>query len=547
MNKLTFAVALTSLVVLMPALALGQASLSSPSAVDTPAVDALHALQLEALRVAGGVLLDASREEADRLNMATVLVRVGDRTALPLLTTSLLHDPFASVRRVVAEGLGRYQAPELIFSLREAALSGPIDSVRWAAAVSLVQTDASQGDVLKALLAERDTLAAAALSLQDDAALAALPEAFHSVIEAAFLAAFPQAAIYNNVERAAIAKSLATLGGKRAGDTLLAALTDRSDDAFVRGAAAFGLGLLGVEAAVPDLIAALDEESEPLKIGALAALGRLGDAQAVGPLVAFVTRETSAEVRAAGVAALGAFGNQVEDTLIGVLESDPHPAVRQAAVEALVGLGGQAATQALVAFATGPYLAACDPQACSTLALALMAGLARLDQGELALQLLQTAINSLVDALPFVFAFAEPLLISTAVEVGRAVPSLFEVLLANDNAFVQAIALGALPAVQGESARGVLLKFAAPEQNRLLRRMALEGLASLVTAADLNLFLGELQNRDRRTRAAAFAAIVRVGDVRAIQPLLDALASDSLAIRFQAVEAAIQFGNRWLN
>jgi len=541
MSKLTFAIALTSLVVLTPAL--GQASVSS-----LPTENEVRLLQLEAMRVLGAVLLDPARSEADRLNTATVLVRNGDRTTLPLLTTTLLGDPFASVRRVVAEGLGRFRAPEATFALRQAALSGPIDSVRWAAAVSLVQIDSEQGDIIDVLLTQRDTLSAAALSLQNDATVKAFPQAFHDRVQTAFIQAFPDALTYNKVERAAMAKSLAALGSQRAVPLLSAALSDVDEDPFVRGAAAFSLGILGVQNVVPDLIAAIDSGEDPLQVGALNALGRLANAQAISPIVALLASEDSAEIRASAVSALGSFGQTAVSVLIDVLNTDSSPTVRQAALQVLVPLGevSEGITQAVVDFVTGPYLPACDPQACSTLALETISALAKLDQGDLALQLLNASIDALADVLPFVFAFAEEDLIRVAVEVGQVAPQVLDVLLANDNAFVKAIALAALPQIDPAGARQVLLPFVVPEENRLLRRMAFEGLAQMPRPEDLGLYLAELQNKDRRTRAAAYSAIVKVGDAQVVAPLLEALASEKLSVQLQAVEASFEFGKRIL-
>ncbi len=538
MNRLIQIFALTSLVVLLPALSVwGQA---------LPTDDEARQLQLEALKVIGLVLLNPESTEADRVNAITVLVRIGERTSMPLLTQTLLNDPFASVRRIVAEGLGEYQAPEAKFALRQAALTAPIDSIRWASGVSLVQIDPEEADILDILLSERDTLASAALSLQSDNAVAEFPEQFHELAIAAFTDAFPDDRTYNSVERAAMLKSLAELNSQSSANLMLNNLNDEEGDGFVQGAAAFSLGQLGVLRAVPDLIAVLDSNDDPLQVGAIGGLRLLQDTAAIEPLTSIALQEDTAEIRASAATALGVFGESVIDTLVEILNTDVSPAVRQAALSSLTQIGGDQAQQAVVAFSTSEFLITCDPQACSGLALELLVSLAAFGEGDLAVELLQASINALADVLPFVFAFAEADLINTAIAVAKVSPEVIDILLANENPFVQAIALGALPAVSGEFARSTLLDFVNPDENRLLRRMAFEGLAQMPLAEDAELFAAELQNRDRRTRGAAFNALVEIGDVDAVDPLLAALASDSLAVQLQAVEASINFGNRVL-
>lgn len=539
MNRLAQIFALTSLVVvLLPALTVwGQA---------LPTDDEARQLQLEALKVIGLVLLNPESSEADRVNAITVLVRNGDRTAMPLLTQTLLNDPFASVRRIVAEGLGEYQAPESKFALRQAALTAPIDSIRWASGVSLVQIDPDEADILDILLSERDTLASAALSLQEASAMAEFPQAFHELAIAAFTDAFPDDRTYNTVERAAMLKSLAQLDSQASANLMLDALTNEEEDGFVKGAAAFSLGQLGVLRAVPELIAVLNSNDDPLQVGAIGALGLLTDRDALRPLSDLALQEDTAEIRASAATALGAFGASALDVLVQVLNSDPSPAVRQAAMDSLTKVGGEQAQQAVVDFATGDFLITCDPQECSGLALALLVALAAFGEGDLAIDLLQASIDALVDVLPFVFAFAEADLINAAIAVAQVAPEVIGILLDHENPFVQAIALGALPALDDPSARRIFLDFVDPDENRLLRRMAFEGLAQIPQAGDAELFAAELQNRDRRTRGAAFAALTQIGDTNAVAPLMSALASDNLAIQLQAVEASINFGNRVL-
>jgi HEAT repeat protein len=499
------------------------------------------------MRTAGIVLLDPARNEADRINTITVLIRNGDRSSIPLLTNTLLKDPFPSVRRIVAEGLGGYQAPEAVFALREAALTGPIDSVRWASGVSLVQIDPSQGDIIDILLSDRDTLAAASFALQNESELIRFPQQFHQRTIDALINAVPQELTYNTVERSSMIRALALLGADDAISTISSILTNLEDDPFVRGSAAFSLGLLGDKASVPDMIASLNTNEDALQVGAMGALQKLVDPQSIDPLISVLTTEDTAEVRASAASALGAFGEIVIPSLVDALNTDENIGVREFALNALASIGGSEVTDAVLGFIDSGFLATCDPQECSNLALAVLNALADLGESDLAVELLVQTLDFAVDFLPFAFAFTEDLLISTAVNIAQDAPQVLDLLLNHENAFVVAIGLGALPVVQGADSRATLLPFTDPDANRLLRRMAMEGLAQFPQTEDLELFTSELFNRDRRTRGAGFNALAQIGDETSVAPLLEALTSDNLSIQLQAVEASIQFGDRVLN
>jgi len=474
-------------------------------------------------------------------------VRHGGRVALPLLRAVLLDDPFPSVRRVVAEGLGDVGAPEAQFSLKQAALSGPTASVRWAAGVSLLRVAPEASEVLDVLLGQRDTLAAAALSLQDARDAAAFPGALTEPVVDAFAQAFSDRQAFNNVERAALLKALAQLDAQTTVPLLTAAFNDVVEAPFVRGAAAFGLGVLGARQALPGLLSALDSQEEALQVGALGAIVHLNDPQAVPALTALLNSSTaSVAVRAAAAGALGALGDETVPALAAVLDGAPEPNLRQAALEALAAVGGKRAGAAVLTFVSSGFLSQCDPAVCGNLALSALAALAKLGEADVALQLFNAALDALKPALPFVFAFAEQNLVDVVVALATVAPRVLDVLLGDPNPFVAALGLAALPRVRGQAARSTLLRFVDPDENRLLRRMAFEGLSPLAVAADTPLFAQALFDRDRRTRAAAFEAIARVGDARAVAPLFTALTSEDLSLRLQAVAAAIAYGNRVL-
>lgn len=104
-------------------------------------------------------------------------------------------------------------------------------------------------------------------------------------------------------------------GGREYGDRLVERLTD-DPNPNVRGAAAKALGDLGCREALPQLVAAL-KDMEWVRFTVLEALCRLGDEEAVEPILGLLT--------------------------------DPSPATRRSAIETLGAIGSPRASEALLA------------------------------------------------------------------------------------------------------------------------------------------------------------------------------------------------------
>ncbi len=512
--------------------------------LNLPTLDAARQLKHDALSVLGSVLRDPQSKETDRLSAVSGLVRNGDRDATPLLTAALLDDPSPTVRRAAAEGFARLRSAHAVPALRQAALSDPTPSIRWAAGASLVQWSLTEREFIERLLSDPHTLAAAVVSLQDAANAQDFPRALWPLTQAALILAFSDRKTYNVVERAAMLKTLGQLGTTRAIPLLRQTLNAPDEDPFVRGAAAFALGLLGADEALSDLITALQSNQDAIQLSAAGALARLGDGRALEPLSKLLRTAGSAEVRAAAASALGAFGATTIPTLAQALQTDAEPSVRQAAMGSLAQLGGSEATQAVLTFVNSGFLQSCDPSACSGLGLETLVALAQLGQGPLALHLLQLTLDALGDALPFLFIFAEAELVRVVSEVGRTAPYVFGMLLNNASPFAQALGLEALSNVQGSASRATLLRFVGPDKDGLVRRVALEGLSRWSVPDDVTIFAPELTNRDPRTREAALSALARVGDARALAPLQQALGSEAVSIRLDASGAALAFAKR---
>jgi HEAT repeat protein len=127
-------------------------------------------------------------------------------------------------------------------------------------------------------------------------------------------------------------------------ETRIGALHDQ--DWRVRCEAAAALGPLGDARAVEPLIRALGDESEYVRTPVASALGRLGDARAVGPLIrALGDKDWNARNAVAG--ALRAIGASAVEPLIGALH-DENSNARRAAVEALAAIDDPRAVSPLI-------------------------------------------------------------------------------------------------------------------------------------------------------------------------------------------------------
>jgi HEAT repeat protein len=175
--------------------------------------------------------------------------------------------------------------------------------------------------------------------------------------------------------RATAARAVLAVGSDEAAALILPLLNDR--DEFVRREAAYALGLSRSRTAVNALVDALEADKKPSVRGAAAvALGEIGDARAVAPLSAALSRlvpapdlfsrirrrkvEEDEFVRRAAAVALGQIGSREGvPALIEALTNERTPAdVRRESARALGLIGDPAAVPALrsVLTARDPYL-----------------------------------------------------------------------------------------------------------------------------------------------------------------------------------------------
>jgi HEAT repeat protein len=118
-----------------------------------------------------------------------------------------------------------------------------------------------------------------------------------------------------------------------------------SPDPAVQWHAAEALGTCG-EKVLPLLFSALHSSSIPVRLGAIEALGAIGDKRAVTPLLAVADREPVVEVRWAAVLALGETGSPEAVPLLVHLLRAPNRYLRYGAGIALDRLGWQPENEA---------------------------------------------------------------------------------------------------------------------------------------------------------------------------------------------------------
>jgi HEAT repeat protein len=146
--------------------------------------------------------------------------------------------------------------------------------------------------------------------------------------------------------RMAAARSLGRLGAVDAAEPLIASTLDGRLPRDVAGLTLFDLG----PTAVPRLLELSSDVEPAMRAGAIELIGLLGGAGDAPPLIERL-RDPSAAVRAAGADALGGLGaGEARDALVRALD-DRSPPVRAAAARALGRTGGRQAVEALIRIA----------------------------------------------------------------------------------------------------------------------------------------------------------------------------------------------------
>ena len=336
---------------------------------DSAPVRAAAALALGSLGDSAALLqlteaLDSDDSETVRGAAAQALGSLGDLAALSQLTEALDSDDAAPVRAAAANALGSLGDPAALPQLTEVMESDESAPVRAAAAQALGSlgdpaalpqlTEVMESDESAPV---RAAAAQALGSLEDPSALPQLAEALNTDSSASVRAsaagalgsigdpqALPQLAETlvgddDSMVRSAAAEALGQLDDPEA-LSLLAQAVESDESAPVRAAAARALGALGDTAALPDLAeAAAADDAPAVRAAAAEALGQLDDPKALSQLAQAVESDDSAPVRAAAAQALGALEDPAAvPPLAEAAAADNDPVVRAAAVQALAEL-----------------------------------------------------------------------------------------------------------------------------------------------------------------------------------------------------------------
>ncbi len=275
-------------------------------------------------------LLEALRDRHAKLRETAIaaLGAIGGPESASALG-AMVDDDRSGVRQVAASALARAAGPAAVPALRRA-LGHKDPTTRRAAADALATVrDAAAVDAVRGAVADgdrqvRDAAVRALASIATPEAVTALVEALHAG---------------DRETKAAVAASLRSFEWTphdAAQRVLHATLQGRFDEAAAEGAAAVG-----------PLVAALADRDPDRRLGAVTALGRLGDARAAAAM-AGLFRDTEARVRDAAADALAAVGPSAADTIAEALR-DRAATVRAAAGRALAAIGEGRVAAALAA------------------------------------------------------------------------------------------------------------------------------------------------------------------------------------------------------
>jgi HEAT repeat protein len=321
-----------------------------------------------------GALVEALDDDSFRVSLAAqkALEQIGSAAVKPLLTA--LQDHREQVRRYAAWALGNIGDQRAIEPLT-AALKDATWSVRNAAATALDSLHWQPADeAQRALLAvarEKWTENIQEIIKMGDAAVEPLmnvlkgdrwhgDDAIKALGEigdaSAVMQLVAELKAYHNWDREAAAVALGTIGDTRAIKPLVAALCDNNDE--VRQAVAEALGKIdpnwkkskAAKEMIRVCVVALNEKEGEARPEAASALGWIGEAEVVEPLIAALKDEDDkVKVRQATVEALAQVGDvRAFEPLVRAL-NDEYYRIREAAAVALGQIGDARVVGSLLA------------------------------------------------------------------------------------------------------------------------------------------------------------------------------------------------------
>jgi len=299
--------------------------------------------------------------------------------------------------------------------------------------------------------------------------------------------------------RAGAATALGQIGDGRAARPLTEALED--DDERVRRRAISALGQIW---RLPPLVR-LGDDSPAVRQGAALALGQVRDRRVVRPLVAAL-RDQDGSVGASAATALGQLGDaQAVEPLVSALLTSKEPAARQSAAEALGNLGDRRAVEPLVA-------ALKDRE--RDVRRRVATALGQLKDGR--------AIQPLI-ALCTDKGVQERVVKALAQIGGPAVPALIAACREGERD-VRISAIAALGQMGGAQALEALLLSLREDRDGLVRAYAAMSLGQIGGVPALEALVTALrEDRDRMVRTYAAMSLGRTGEPQAVEALMATL------------------------
>ncbi len=229
-------------------------------------------------------LLHEYLASSDRLERRAAIKGLGllkDATAVKPLA-EILHDPGEDIglRFGAALGLGYIGSPEAVEPLMKA-LQSDVGSVHTTAAIALGNLGRPEAIApLLDILANSDP---GTRPLAVDALVCIGPPSVAPLLSRLNEASSPP-------ERADVITALGRLGDRRAADSLIEILKDRSEEVTVRACAADGLGQMRIEEAVEPFLAILGAKDEDVLLrGHVAAALRIAGAEVKEPLLTVIS------------------------------------------------------------------------------------------------------------------------------------------------------------------------------------------------------------------------------------------------------------------
>ena len=302
-------------------------------------------------------------------------------------------------------------------------------------------------------------------------------------------------------------EALGNIGDSSVVEPLITALAH--DDAFVRKAAAEALGRIGDKKALSPLIEILSDNDESPRIAAADALGEIGEREAAEPLKKLL-KDEDWTVRRSAIRALGKIGDPGSVPLLVDFLDDENESVRKTATEAFenIGIPEDSHHKAVYAVAKRNWALA-------------------LEMGKESLPHLEKALKD-----------SDP-------EVRLSAANTIEKIQIPDDPQIRAFIFAVKKewnktAEVGEAAIDSLL-WSLKNQSRDDHEEIIDAMVKIGCPA-VDALIGFLREKDDQLKQLAISALGKIGEKKAVKPLISCLRDNNLQIRVSAAGSLCNMG-----